>query len=111
MREVMPLDKTLELAMTAKTIDANTALDCHLVTEISEDPMQRSLELAKEIANNSPDAVAKIKRVFHKAWHRNDGDILARESFWQWRMLLGKNQKIAVKRNSGKPDTQYNNRF
>lgn len=110
MREVMPLDKALGLAMTAKTIDAETALDYNLITEIAPDPFSRSLELATQIADNSPDAVAKIKRVFHKAWHHNDGAILARESFWQWKMILGKNQKIAVKRHSGKPDTPYKDR-
>ncbi len=110
MREVMPVDKALELAMTAKEITAQDALDCNLLTEIVEDPFVRALELAAEISKNSPDAVAKIKRVFHKAWHMNDGAILARESFWQWSMLLGKNQKIATKRQSGKTDIAYKER-
>ncbi|WP_232358285.1 crotonase/enoyl-CoA hydratase family protein [Paraneptunicella aestuarii] len=107
MREIVPLDKALDFAMTAREITAQEALECHLITEISDNPKERSLALAKQIAENSPDAVAKIKRVFHKSWHNNDWATLARESFWQWFMLLGKNQRIAVKRHSGKSDTPY----
>ncbi len=110
MREIMALDKGMEMAMTAKVIDAPTALEYQLITEVSDDPLARAKALIEEISQNSPDAVAKIKRVFRKAWHKNDGDILARESFWQWRMLLGKNQKIAVKRHSGKPELKYKDR-
>jgi len=110
MREIMALDRGLELAMTAKVINAETALQSNLITHISDNPQQRAVELAQEIAQNSPDAVAKIKRVFQKAWHRNDGDVLARESFWQWLMIMGKNQRIAVKRNNNAPDTPYNPR-
>ena len=107
MRELMPIDKALEYAMTAREITAQEALQYNLVTEIHKSPAERSIELAKQIAENSPDAVAKIKRVFHKSWHNNDWATLARESFWQWFMIFGKNQKIAIKRHSGKPETQY----
>lgn len=110
MREIMALDKGMEMAMTAKVIDAQTALDYQLISSISEDPVESAKTLIQEISQNSPDAIAKIKRVFRKAWHKNDGDILARESFWQWKMLLGKNQKIAVKRHSGKPELKYKDR-
>lgn len=107
MREVMALDRGLELAMTAKVIDATTAQTYQLITHVSDDPQQAAVQLAQEIAQNSPDAVAKIKRVFQKAWHRSDGNTLARESFWQWLMIAGKNQRVAVKRNADSPEKPY----
>lgn len=107
MREIMALDHGLELAMTAKVIDAETALQQNLITHISDDPEHAAIQLAQQIAQNSPDAVAKIKRVFHQAWHKNDGAILARESFWQWLIITGKNQRIAVKRNQTQSAIPY----
>ena len=107
MREIMALDHGLELAMTAKVIDAETALQQNLITHISDDPEHAGRQLAQEIAQNSPDAVAKIKRVFHQAWHKNDGAILAKESFWQWLVITGKNQRIAVKRNQTQSAIPY----
>ncbi|MCY7297033.1 crotonase/enoyl-CoA hydratase family protein [Alteromonas sp. a30] len=110
MREVMALDQGLELAMTAKVIDAQEALENKILSYISDDPKTKAKKIISEITQNSPDAIAKIKQVFHQAWHKNDAAILARESFWQWKMLLGRNQKIAVKRHSGKPDLPYKDR-
>ena len=55
-------------------------------------------------------SIDEVKRLYHKAWHHNDGSILFRESLFQWRMLLGKNQKITTKKQLGDVDLDYEKR-
>jgi enoyl-CoA hydratase/carnithine racemase len=51
-----------ELLLSGRTIDANEALRIGLVNEISEDPLTRALEWARELADNcSPSAMAAMK--------------------------------------------------
>ena len=51
-----------ELLLSGRAIDANEALRIGLVNEISEDPLARALQWARDIADNcSPAAMASIK--------------------------------------------------
>jgi enoyl-CoA hydratase/carnithine racemase len=51
-----------ELLLSGRAIDANEALRIGLVNEISEDPLTRALEWARELADNcSPSAMAAMK--------------------------------------------------
>ena len=51
-----------ELLLSGRAIDANEALRIGLVNEISDDPLARALEWAKDVADNcSPAAMASIK--------------------------------------------------
>jgi len=51
-----------ELLITGRSIDAQEALRIGLVNEISEDPLARACELARDIADNcSPASLASIK--------------------------------------------------
>jgi enoyl-CoA hydratase/carnithine racemase len=51
-----------EILLSGRAIDAHEALRIGLVNEISEDPLARALEWAREIADNcSPTAIASIK--------------------------------------------------
>lgn len=51
-----------ELLLSGRAIDANEALRIGLVNEISEDPLARALEWARDVADNcSPAAMASIK--------------------------------------------------
>jgi len=98
LRELVTKDIAMKLTMTAEVISAQTALDYGLITEISEDPLQLALQLAGQITERSPDAVAAVKKLFHQNWFKSEGWMLARESYYQIKILLGKNQKRAVKR-------------
>ena len=98
LRELVAKDIALKLTMTADVIPATTALDYGLVTEISDDPLQTALDLTAAILARSPDAVAAIKTLYTRNWRRADWRMLARESYYQVRILLGKNQAIAVRR-------------
>ncbi len=107
MRENMAADQAMKLAMTAEPITAQRALELNLVTQIAEQPMQAAMELANQLMQRSPDTCAAIKRLYHRSWCSNEGKILAGETLNQWRMLLGKNRQIAVKRELGDKEREY----
>lgn len=97
-RDVLPKDIAMRLAMTAEVIDAPAALQHGLITEVCEDPMQRAQALAAELIERSPDAVAAVKKLYQRNWQNADWVILAKESYYQLRLILGKNQRLAVKK-------------
>ena len=54
--------------------------------------------LAAQIIERSPDAVAAVKKLYQQNWFKAEWMMLAKESYYQLKILLGKNQKRAVKR-------------
>ena len=94
LRELCRMDMAKELAMTAKFIDGNEAQSAGLVTHVSDYPLDKAQELANEISLQSPDTVAAVKKLYNKSWFGSAGFVLMRESFYQLRIILGKNSKI-----------------
>lgn len=94
LREHCRMDVAKELAMTADFIDGNAAKEMGLATHVSDDPLQAAQKLADSIAQQSPDAVAAVKRLFNKSWFSTKGMALLRESLYQMRIITGKNMKI-----------------
>lgn len=103
LREIVSKDVALKLVMTAEVISAQQALAYGLVTDVSDEPLQQAMALVKQIKQRSPDSVAAVKKLYQRTWFKADWWMLARESYYQVRILLGKNQGIAVKRQL-KPD-------
>lgn len=97
-RELVPKDIALKLTMTAEVISAQTALDYGLITQLAEKPLDEAMHLANKISQRSPDAVAALKKLYHQNWFKAEWKILAKESYYQLKILLGKNQNRAVKR-------------
>jgi len=110
LRELMQVDDALKFAMTAEEIPAEIAKSMGLISAISEDPYQSALEYAHQLCRKSPDALAAVKKLYHRAWHSNDRKLLSKESFYQWRILLGKNQPIATKKELGDKEIEYKDR-
>ena len=102
-RELVPKDIALRLTMTAEVISAQTALEYGLVTQLAEKPLDEAMHLANLVAERSPDAVAALKKLYHQNWFKAEWKMLAKESYYQLKILMGKNQNRAVKRQLG-PD-------
>jgi len=105
--ENVALDHSMKMAMTAETINAEQAEKIGLITQIAVKPMQAAMELANQLVERSPDTNKRIKKLYHKIWNNQQGNILARETFNQWKIILGKNQKVAVKRALGDTSAKY----
>jgi enoyl-CoA hydratase/carnithine racemase len=101
MRDIMPRDQAMKLAMTAEIIPPPPPPDAGLITAIADDPEAAALDLARQLLDRSPDAVAAVKKLYRKTW-RHRGLVLARESASQLRIMAGANQSIAVRRQKGK---------
>jgi hypothetical protein len=59
------------------------------------------MQLAALLRKRSPDAVAAVKHLYRNSWNGSEGAALARETLYQWRILSGENQRIAVRRQCG----------
>ncbi|NVK88382.1 MAG: crotonase/enoyl-CoA hydratase family protein [Gammaproteobacteria bacterium] len=107
LRENLAADHAKRLAMTAQTITAEQAQAINLVTVIADNPMQVAKEMADSIINRSPDAIREIKRLCQSISYWQERKILAAETIKQLKILLGKNQKIAVKREQKNANIPY----
>lgn len=102
-------DVAKELTWTAEFIDGNQAKSSGLVTHVTDDPMAMAQELAAKLCQQSPDAIAGVKKLYNKSWRGSKGTALMRETWYQLRVLLGKNSKI--KSYNETHDTQQHQAF
>jgi len=93
--EVIGIDRAKLLTMTAEVIDGSRAADLGLVTELANDPLLRAQQLAEQLAERSPDAVAAAKRLFNDTWTRSPRRTFARERIEQAFLLAAHNTKVA----------------
>ncbi|MGF1596718.1 MAG: crotonase/enoyl-CoA hydratase family protein [Acidimicrobiales bacterium] len=61
------LDVAKELTFTGRMITGTEAAELGLCTRVADDPRAEALELAREIAAKSPDAIRAAKRLFNQA--------------------------------------------
>lgn len=83
------------LTYTATPIGAAQAEGWGLVTEIAEDPLARALELAGQIAEQSPAAIRAAKRLIETAESAGQAEVLLAESREQVG-VLGKPEQMEV---------------
>lgn len=107
LRELIPMDLAKRLCMTGEVFDAPQALQWGLVSEVDAKPEDRARELLERISQGSPDAIAASKHLLQETWMADNAAALAAERKWQRRMLTGRNQRVAMKRNTKRADLPY----
>jgi enoyl-CoA hydratase/carnithine racemase len=90
-----------ELTYTGRIFSAQEALAYGLATRICDDPQTAALEVAREIAGKSPDAIRACKRMLNKLLV-DPGPALLAESVEQQKLLGSPNQTEAVRANMEK---------
>ena len=90
-----------ELTYTGRIFSAQEALSYGLATRICDDPRAAALEVAREIAGKSPDAIRAAKRLLNNL-SVDPGAALLAESVEQMRLMGGANQLEAVRANIDK---------
>lgn len=105
LKGVIGLDLAKELTLTARIFDAGYAKEIGLVTHLDESPLSRAQVLAEEMLSRSPDALAAAKRVLDAMEH-DPAKSLRLEKIWQLKLLLGKNSKLARKKDKN-PEIQF----
>jgi enoyl-CoA hydratase/carnithine racemase len=87
-----------ELTFTGRIFSAQEALGYGLATRLCDDPRAAALELAREIAAKSPDAIRAAKRMMNRL-SVDPGPALLHESVEQQKLLGSANQLEAVRAN------------
>jgi enoyl-CoA hydratase/carnithine racemase len=95
--ELVRMDVAKRLVMTGEFVKADQALQLGLITELTDDPHAKALELAREIAQRSPDAVAAAKRLYQGVWNHGARVSLLAERLLQVPLLAGKSFRVATK--------------
>jgi enoyl-CoA hydratase/carnithine racemase len=102
-------DQALWLTSHASPIDAEKAHQLGLITEVSDAPLQQSLNMIATLSNRSPDTLAAIKRVTQHSYATPQRRILAKETFCQIRLLINKNTKRAIAKAKGADNVEFQN--
>ena len=82
-RELMTRDHAMWHTMTAGELSGERALELGLVTGLAQDPVSETLNMATQLLERSPHAVAAVKRLYRKSWSGGSGAALARETAYQ----------------------------
>lgn len=107
LREVLPLDVAKRLSMTAECFPAEQGKAWGLITETHADPLAAAQAFAAQLIARSPDSVAATKLLFQRAWPASVCKAFRLERWYQLRLLLGRNQRVAVQRAQGKAEAAY----
>ncbi|MGE8684744.1 MAG: crotonase/enoyl-CoA hydratase family protein [Acinetobacter sp.] len=105
LKGVIGLDLAKELTLTARIFDAEYAKNIGLVTHLNEQPLLQAQQLAEELSQRSPDALAAAKQVLDAMEH-SPNHSLRLEKMWQLKLLLGKNSQLARKKDKN-PEVQF----
>lgn len=89
-------DVIRKLTYTAEVFLGDSALDYGFVTELSDDPKSRALEIASEISTKNPDATRVAKQLLADIEHASTADVLMMESVAQGKLIGSPNQMEAV---------------
>jgi enoyl-CoA hydratase/carnithine racemase len=99
-------DVLRELTYTGRIFSAQEALAYGLATKIVDDPRAAALEMAREIAGKSPDAIRAAKRMLNQL-SVDPGPALLAESVEQQKLLGSPNQTEAVRANMEKRPPRF----
>jgi enoyl-CoA hydratase/carnithine racemase len=91
-------------------VEAKEAADLGLITRICENPFEAAADMAQEIADKSPDAIAAGKQLLEGAWHGSSADGLNLEASLQKKILGQANQIEAVMATFENRPPAYKNR-
>ena len=95
-----------DLTYTGRIFSAQEAMTYGLATRICDDPRAAALEVAREIAGKSPDAVRAAKRLLNNL-SVDPGPALLAESVEQQKLIGSANQTEAVRSNLEKRAAKY----
>lgn len=99
LRDIVRLDVLKELTFTGRIVSGEEAVGLGLVTRVVDDPLAAALELAREIAGKSPDAIRHGKRLIEESWAGDVATGLGLEASLQKELIGSPNQLEAITAN------------
>ena len=106
LRHLVRADVAKELTYTAREVLGTEAVEIGLATRVADDPLETAMEMAREIANRSPDAVRAAKKLANQSVLLEPAAGLLLESQLQAELIGSPNQLEAIQANfeKRKPD-------
>jgi enoyl-CoA hydratase/carnithine racemase len=99
MRELARTDVVRELTFTGRIFSGEEAVALGFATRVSADPLADALQMVREIAQKSPDAIRAGKRLLNAAMAHSAADLLLAESVEQKALIGSANQTEAARAN------------
>ena len=90
-------DRMRDIIFTGRRISGDEAVEIGLATRVAIDPYQAAMDVARGIAESSPDAIRAAKRLLGLPWEIDDAAILLAESEEQQVLLASANHEEAVR--------------
>ena len=109
LRDLLPMDVAKQLTFTGQVLSGREAQQLGLVTQVAEDPHAEAMNMAREIASKSPDAIRAAKQLFETAWHADAKTGLELEAELQAGLMGSANQREAVAANFAKRAPAFSN--
>jgi enoyl-CoA hydratase/carnithine racemase len=109
LRDLLPMDIAKQLTFTGQVLSGREAQQLGLVTQVAEDPHAEAMNMAREIASKSPDAIRAAKQLFETAWHADAKTGLELEAELQAGLMGSANQREAVAANFAKRAPAFSN--
>jgi len=109
LRDLVSLDVAKELTFTGRILDGEQAKALGLVSHVAEDPHAQAMDLAREIASKSPDAIRSAKQLFEETWHADERTGLELETKLQLELIGSENQVEAIRANFDKRAPDFKN--
>ena len=109
LRDLVSLDVAKELTFTGRILDGEQAKALGLVSHVAEDPHAQAMDLAREIASKSPDAIRSAKQLFEETWHADERSGLELETKLQLELIGSENQVEAIRANFDKRAPDFKN--
>lgn len=107
MRELARSDVVRELTFTGRIFSGEEARQLGFATRLSADPLAEALQMARDIAGKSPDAIRAGKRLLNAALSQSAADLLIAESVEQRALIGSANQTEAVMANIERRPPQF----
>ncbi|MEE9439759.1 MAG: crotonase/enoyl-CoA hydratase family protein [Saprospiraceae bacterium] len=111
MRHTVREDVIRELTYTNRMFSGVEAVDFGFATHVSDNPFDAAYKLATTIAEKSPDAIVKAKKLLNAAPYLSQSQGLVLESEFQQQLLKSKNQMEAVFAAMQKRKGQFDDRI
>jgi enoyl-CoA hydratase/carnithine racemase len=97
LRDIVSYDVAIDLTLTGRIVSGDEASAIGLATRVAVEPFKAAVDLARDIAARSPDAVRAAKHLLHNAWRLDDRQGLDLETRLQMGLLGGRNQMEAAR--------------
>ena len=107
LRDILPMDVAKQLTFTGQVLNGHEAQQVGLVTQVADDPYAAAMNMARDIATKSPEAIRAAKQLFETAWHADAKTGLELEAELQAGLIGSANQREAIAANFAKRAPEF----